>query len=328
MLRCLLNLVFALALGVVGCSETSGTGGDGGSGGIGGAGGIGGGGSGGDPIVACLPTEDRCYNGTTEPHERCCEQTVPDQANACDGTESTQNPTTCTATGDTVTHRLTLMEIEDDCNVGYDLDDCEGQSCRDQTGVPPADGVSGVDNALASLVPRFEAVGANLSHVNKMLSDALCGLTDSREAGTECLRKIPPAEIRFAIDANAGERCANVTVLAGGEASAHILNLSEDGCASGTLGTIPITLFGISESFTNSVVRMTVSAAGFSDGLLGATIDGNFAWVIVTASLGPGSACDGLCVPLDINASTPPTQDPSAACNGLSATLRIGGVVE
>ena len=31
---------------------------------------------------------------------------------------------------------------------------------------------------------------------------------------------------------------------------------------------------------------------------------------------------------LDINASTPPTIDAAAECNGLSATLRIGGMAE
>ena len=325
-MRYLVAFMCVLALGVMGCSETAGTGGDGGSGGIGGAGGIGGGGSGGDPIVACLPTEDRCENGTTEPHERCCEQTVPDQANACDGTESTENPATCAPTGNTVTHRLTLMEIEDDCNVGYDLDACEGQSCLPFL-ITPGEGMSGVDNALASLAPLFEGVGGNPASLNKAFSDALCGLTDSREAGTECLREIPPTEIRFAIDANAGERCANVTVLAGGEASAHILNLSEDGCASGTLGTIPIPIRGIEVSLENTVVRMTVSSAGFSHGLLGAAMDvmdGDILWILFWGSLVAAIPV----VAFDINVSTPPTQDTSAACNGLSATLRIGGIAE
>ncbi len=342
-MRHLVAFVCVLVLGVTGCSETAGTGG---SGGDGGAGGIGGGGSGGDPIVACLPTEDRCENGTTEPHEPCCEQAVPDQANACDGTESTENPTTCTATGDTVTHRLTLMEVEDDCNVGYDLDACEGQSCL-PSGLAPVEGMSGVDNALAGLGFIFESVGANLGSANQALSDALCGLTRGRAcdggdndgdrcinddgcAGADarcvlgaCLRETSPTEIRFVIDANASEDCVNVTVLTDGEASAHILNLSDDWCASGTLGTIPLAIFeGHVGSLANTVVRMTVSSAGFSHGRLGAVMDANTAFEI----FGIESA---VAVHLsDINASTPPTQDASAACNGVSATLVIGGIAE
>jgi len=321
-MRYLFGLTWMLALGVMGCSETAGTGGIGGSAGDGGMGGgsVGGtGGTAGGP-VACEPTNDRCENGTTEPHVPCCEQTVPDQANACDGTESTRNPTTCTATGDTATHRLTIMEVEDDCNVGYDLDDCDGTSCL-PNGITPAEGMSGVDNALAGFAVFAEVVGGKLSNVNKALSDGLCGLT-----GTDCLREISRTETRFVIDANASEDCVNVTVLADGEASAHILNLSDDGCVSGTLGTIPIPLFGISDLFTNTVVRMTVSAAGFSHGQLGGTIDGNLVWEIMSVLV--GGAWDGTVVPLDINASTPPTQDTSAPCNGLSATLRIGGIAE
>jgi hypothetical protein len=353
-MRYLFGLTCVLTLSVVGCSEAAGTGGSGGSpgtGGDGGSGGVGGGGSGGDPIIACLPTEDRCENGTTEPHEPCCEQRVPDQANACDGTESTENPATCTATGDTVTHRLTLMEVEDDCNVGYDLDACEGQSCL-PNGITPAEGMSGVDNAFAGFAPVVEGVGAKLSNVNKLLSDALCGLTEGRTcdggdndgdrcinddgcAGADarcvlgaCLGEISPTEIRFVIDANASEGCANVTVLADGEASAHILNLSDDGCASGTLGTIPLTIFaGYVGSLANTVVRMTVSSAGFSHGQLGATMDADLVWTIVPALLGPGGGWDSA-VPLDISASTPLTQDTSAPCNGLSATFVIGGIAE
>ena len=345
-MRYLVAFMCVLALGVMGCSETAGTGGDGGSGGIGGAGGIGGGGSGGDPIVACLPTEDRCENGTTEPHERCCEQTVPDQANACDGTESTENPATCAPTGNTVTHRLTLMEVEDDCNVGYDLDDCEGTSCL-PFGLTPAEGMRGVDNALAGL--RFESVGGNLASLNKAFSDGLCGLrrgrtcdggendgdrctdddgcagADARCVLGDCRFEIPPAEIRFVVDTNASDGCANVTVLADGEASAHILNLSDDGCVSGQLGTIPVyTNQWKAGLLENTVVRMTVSSAGFSHGQLGATMDAGTASSVLSNIVEPAVAL----FPFDINASTPSTQDTSAACNGLSATFVIGGIAD
>ena len=314
-MRYLVAFMCVLALGVMGCSETSGTGGDGG--------GVGGGGSGGDPIVACLPTEDRCENGTTEPHEPCCEQKVPDQANACNGTESTQNPATCTPTGDTVTHRVTLMELEGDCNVGYDLDDCQGRSCV-PTGITQEDGLSGVDNAFAGIGPVIAGVGGDLRGFNQALSDSLCGRRDDVERG-DCLLETPPHEIRFVVDANASEDCVNVTVLADDEASAHILNLNDDGCASGTLGTIPITIRREEGSLENTVVRMTLSPAGFSHGLLGAVMDRDTA-SLARHSLGITAA--GPWPVLDISASIPPVRDASAACNGLSVTLRIGGIAE
>jgi len=324
-MRYLFGLTCILALSAAGCSETAGTGGVGGSGGIGGggSGGIGGGGSGGDPIVACLPTEDRCENAPILPHEPCCEHQVPDQANACNGTESTQNPATCTPTGDTVTHRVTLMELEGDCNVGYDLDDCQGRSCV-PTGITQEDGLSGVDNAFAGIGLVIAGVGGDLRGFNRALSDALCGRRDDVERG-DCLLETPPLEIRFVVDANASEDCVNVTVLADDEASAHILNLNDDGCASGTLGTIPITIRGEEGSLENTVVRMTVSPAGFSHGLLGAVMD-EYTATIARESLGVTAAVDWPV--LDIDASTPPVRDASAACNGLSVTLVIGGVAQ
>jgi hypothetical protein len=186
--------------------------------------------------------------------------------------------------------------------------------------------------------------------LNQAFSDALCGLTEGGicEGGDndgelckgdhhcggagarcewgDCRVETSPVEIRFVIDANAGEQCANVTVLADGEPSSHILNLSDDGCLSGRLGTIRMPFVGDQASFGNTVLRMTVSPTGFSHGLLGATIDGNLVWVMMNVLI--GGAWDGTAVPMDINTSTPPIIDAAVACNGLSATLRIGGIAE
>lgn len=353
-MRYFVQLVCVLA--VMGCSETSGTGGgaggeagagDGGDGGSSGVGGDGGtAGARGDP-VPCQPTTDRCTNGTIDPHEPCCEQPVPDQENACDGTESTENPATCTPTQNPITYRLTLMEVEGDCNVGYDLDGCDGASCV-PSGLAPAEGVSGVDNALAGFASIAASVGGNLKPLNKELSDALCGSTEGRtceggdDAGGRCSRdedcrgadarcvtgdcrfEIPAAEIRFVVDANPSEGCANVTVLTNGEPSAHKLNLSDDGCMSGRLGSVPLPLLGWTYSLENTVVRVTVSPAGFSHGRLGGTMDGATMFEVIGTFLIGAVAT----IVLDINASTPPTIDAAAECNGLSATLRIGGIAE
>lgn len=320
--------LLALALGVVGCNETSGKDGNGGAAGAGGNAGMGGSGgasanggtagAGGDP-VPCQPTTSRCTNGVIEPHEPCCEQPVPDQENACDGTESTENPATCTPTGNPITYRLTVMEVEDDCNVGYDLDGCDGESCV-PSGLAPAEGMSGIDNALAGFAPTAEYVGGNLGRLNKQLSDALCGLT-----GGDCGDEIATTEIRFVIDANPMEGCANLTVLTDGEPSAHVLNLNDDGCMSGRLGTMPLPLVGWTYSLDNTVVRTTVSPAGFSHGRLGGTMDVATMSQVIGTFLPVGAVATFV---LDINASTPPTIDAGALCNGMSATFRIGGVAE
>ena len=94
----------------------------------------------------------------------------------------------------------------------------------------------------------------------------------------DCSMSILPFEALFVIDANPAESCANVQVSSGGDTSDVIVNISTPAnegdpvCASGTLGTIPVTIGGVAGAFGNAVIRMTVSANGFSDGLLGATI--------------------------------------------------------
>jgi len=337
-----------LATGVVvGCATNgagNGTGGTGGAGGTGGTAGTGGG-----PIVFCEPTTDRCFNATTGYHSPCCEQPVPEQANACDGTESLENPATCTVLDNAVTYKLTFMEVEGDCNVGYDLDACNGTSCFPGR-LAPAEGIGGVDNALAAIAHalELEGGGGTLGDVNQFFSDALCGATDDTEMGTcegddeactdgedcpggrcrlddgDCRANIPAADIRFVVDANASENCANVRIISSNESSDATLNLSDDGCASGTLGTIPLMIGGIDGSLANAVVRMTISDRGFSDGLLGATIDESTAVPIFEAWLEGFGAVVARTV--EINAATPPTRDISAECNALSATFVIGGI--
>jgi hypothetical protein len=282
----------------------------------------------------------------------CCEQPVPEQDNACDNTESLTNPASCTETGTTVTHTLTIMEVAPDCNLGYDLDDCDGSTCFGG-GLAPSDGTAGVDNAVSGLAPTLEGVGGNLSGVNQALSDTICGSTDDPEAGTcdggdndgdacaadedcpggectldddDCMGpSVPPADIRFAVDANTEEGCANVTITSGDSAPTDvILNLSDDGCASGVLGTIPVKIGDVEGEFTNANVRMTVSDMGFTDGVLGVTIDEATASAIADALIEGGSGVVGQVLDINVNL----TQDTSAACNALSGTLLIGGYAE
>ena len=142
---------------------------------------------------------------------------------------------------------------------------------------------------------------------------------------------IPSFEALFVIDANPAESCANVQVNSGGETSDVILNISTPAnegdpfCASGTLGTIPVTIRGVAVAFSNAVIRMTVSADGFSDGLVGATIgEANFGELVrhcvrEKVDFPPEAARQIFDIHDDLSADT-------TECSALSATFEIGGV--
>ena len=316
------------ALMAFGCSDdSSGTGGTGGSAGNGGDTGNGGGGGDVGPGPACVPDVNVCANGEVDPTVPCCDLPAPpDVADACTGDESLQNPTECTATGTVVTHQLTVFEIAADCNAGYDLDACNGQSCL-PGGLAPSEGAEGVDNALAGLAPVLGGVGGNLGGVNQAFSDALCGVSGAEEG--DCDTEITVLDIKFAVDANLEEGCANVgLVLDGVEAGSVILNVSAptDGlvCASGTLGAIPLEIGGTAGQFDNAVVRMTIAPAdGFANGLLGATVPSDTAIAIAEALLeGAGSVVSQV---FDIQADL--SGDANVGCDSISSTYSIGGVV-
>jgi hypothetical protein len=314
------------ALMAFGCSDdnpppdgTGGTGGgEGGSGGMAGAGG-GGGGGGGDGV--CEATEDRCENGTIDPTDENCMPALPTPptADVCTGSESLMNPASCTTTGTVVTHRLTAASIFPDCNGGYDLDGCDGNSCRLGT-LAPDEGVGGVDNALAGLAPVLVGVGGNLDGVNQAFYDALC---------------TGDLDIQLNVDANLEEGCATVELVSGGMAvDTILLNVGAltDGavCASGTIGDLPISIVGgdppmVAEgAIANAVLRVSITPdAGFSNGTLGGTVDQATAAAIADLLIDGGSAV--VAQVLDINAAL--EGDTSAACNALSLTLTIGGVV-
>jgi len=315
------------ALMAFGCSDSdNGTGGSGGSAGTGGtAGGGGEAGVGGDvPPPECIPAENMCSNGEIDPTVPCCElATPPDVADVCTGSESLENPASCTATGEVVTHQLTVFEIAGDCNIGYDLDSCDGVSCING-GLAPGEGVAGVDNALAGLAPVLAGVGGNLGGVNQAFSDALCGLS-----GDACDQQVTPLDIQFGVDANLEEGCANVDLILDGVAAGTvILNVGPvtDGlvCASGTLGSIPLEIGGTAGQFDNAVVRMTIAPAdGFANGVLGATVPADTAVAIAEALLEGAGAVVGQV--FDINADL--SGDNEAGCDSLSSTYSIGGVV-
>jgi hypothetical protein len=276
-------------------------------------------GSGGTGPVACVEVDPSCTNGEVDPTDENCDPALPTPptADVCDGTESLENPTECATTGMTVTHQLTQLEILTDCNAGYDLDGCAGVSCLNG-GLAPGEGMMGVDNALAGLAPTLVTVGGNLGGVNQAFYDAVCsGVID----------------LALRVDANVDAGCATVELLVGGTAAGTVLlNVGPvvDGavCASGTIGDLPISIgepgMAVDGSIGNAVLRVSITPdAGFSNGTLGGTVDQATAAAIADLLIDGGSAV--VREVLDINDDL--SGDVGTACNALSLTLTIGGVV-
>jgi hypothetical protein len=179
------------ALMAFGCSdETSGTGGSGGSGGSAGAGGDGGGGDGGGgggTISMCEPVEGECMGGAFDSVALCeaCElPEPPDPDDACTGNESVDNPASCETGGSTITYRVTQMLVAEDCSLGFDLDGCDGETCKaSEATLTSPDGANGVDNSLSSLTPVLPSLGTSLTGVEQAFYDSLCGLTNDDTQG-------------------------------------------------------------------------------------------------------------------------------------------------
>jgi hypothetical protein len=269
----------------------------------------------GDAAVAltCEESATSCINGQIDPIERsedCLLDDPPILEDACDGTESLERPLSCSQTGNTITYRFTSAQLADDCNLGYDLDGCDGNSCSPGASAP-GEGSDGVDNALAGLAQFATNLGTNLRWVNQGLYDELC------QAKTV---------IRFVIDANPEENCLTVTTFIDEELEGTILlNLSDTGCASGNFSSIPLEIVGTVRSLDNAVGRMTISESGIANGIVGVTIDQATAASLANR-LVPGIGGVLVAQLLDINENL--EHDPLVACNALSVTLRVGGVAE
>jgi hypothetical protein len=294
---------------MLGCSSVTndGSGGTAGTPGTGGTSGVAG------TELACAASTSSCTNGQIDPiekNEECMVADPPVLPDACDGTEILKRPLSCPRTGNTIVYRFTSLEIADDCNVGYDLDGCDGNSCALGENAP-GEGMGGVDNAMAGLAPFVTNLGTNLSWVNQGLYDELC------EGKTV---------VRFAIDANAEENCATITAFIDDELEGTVLlNLSDTGCLSGELGVIPIEIRGTARSLDNAVGRLTISESGIANGIVGVTIDQATA-TSLAERLVPGIGGALVAGLLDIDADL--DGDPLLACNALSVTLRVGGVAE
>ncbi len=262
-----------------------------------------------EPPMCIEPPASTCVNGDVDPIQQTCTLTAPpNQQDACDGTESVTNPAACTPTDSTTTYRLTFIQVARDCNVGYDLDGCNGHSCS-EGGLAPAEGIGAVDNALTGLAQILANVGGNLRGVDQALHDALCS---------------SDIALTLEVDANAAEGCASVEIADGGTPVGTVLmNLSDAGCLSGALGTLPIHI-GAPRSLHHATVRMTMSPTGLSDGVLGAVLDFETAGAVMDAVIDGGSAV--VTQLLDINEEL--VNDSQTPCDAMSASFTIGGVAE
>lgn len=262
---------------------------------------------------ACAESTSSCTSGQIDPIERdeeCLVADPPVLPDACDGTESLERPLSCAQTGNTIFYRLTSAQITDDCNLGYDLDGCDGNSCALGENAS-GEGMGGVDNAIAGLAPLATSLDTNLGVVNQGLYDELCkGKT----------------VVGFEVDANPEQKCATVTTFIDDQLGGTIvLNLSETGCLSGELSVIPLELGGTVRSLDNAVGRITISESGLANGIVGVTIDQATAATLATRLIGSlGSALVVRLLDIDKDLDG----DPLVACNALSATVLVGGVAE
>ena len=268
--------------------------------------------------AACEPPASRCENWPVDGIEEdlsCAIEPTPKLTNACAGTESVMNPASCTSEGQESTYRARFLALAGseyfpelgtsiaDCNAGFDLDGCDGTSCDADSNFT-TEGMGGVDNGIASLGASFRALGTDLSQVNQALYDGLC-------AGV--------LELSWILAPNLGESCVNVTLVIDGTPAdeAIPMNLSDDGCASGTLGVVPLPIAGTPSFLANTVIRGTIDLDRGFDVELGGTLDKDSASALMEAVIeGGGAAVD---VFSDINGDL--RGDNNADCTAMSVTF-------
>jgi hypothetical protein len=154
-------------------------------------------------------------------------------------------------------------------------------------------------------------------------------------AGTMCTSIIDCPAGDFCVQAtecDADTGCTAPATCEGGGTTTSFLNLvssdptdpTSPSCLSGELEPIPTLLLTVPATLGNPSVRMTLSSGGFSNGVLGATIDEATA-KLIAASISEAAV---QVIPFAFDISEMLEQDTSAACNALSMGLEIGGVTE
>lgn len=245
----------------------------------------------------------------------CVLETPPKLANACAGTESVVNPASCTSEGQESTHRVRFLALAGtvyfpesglslaDCNAGFDLDGCDGTSCDADSNFT-AEGMDGVDNGIASLGGSFQTIGTDLGKVNQLLYDGLC-------AGV--------VDVAWMLAPNFAEGCVNVTLVIDGTPAdqAIPMNLSDEGCMSGSVGVVPLPIAGSPGFLENAVLRGTIDLGQGFDVELGGTLEKETASALMDAVIEGGSAV--VAVFSDINGSF--SGDNNADCTVMSVTF-------
>jgi len=272
--------------------------------------------------AACEPLASRCdiwpVDGVEE-HPACRLEPSPKLAEACAGTETVTNPASCTSGGQESTHRVRFLALAGteyfpergvslaDCNAGFDLDGCDGTSC-DASSNFTTEGANGVDNGIASLGSSFQSIGTDLGQVNQVLYDGLC-------AGV--------VDVAWILAPNFSEGCVNVTLVIDGVPAneAIPMNLSDEGCISGSIGRFPLPIAGSSSFLENAVLRGTVDAGQGFDVELGGTLDKGAASALMEAVMEGGAGAVGIFS--DINGDL--SGDNNADCTAMSATLDMRG---
>jgi hypothetical protein len=213
-----------------------------------GPGGTGGGGGAIDPL--CQPVAGECMGGAVDAITECpdpgpptCDVWEPpaddDVEDACTGSESTDNPASCATGGSTITYRLTQMLVAEDCSLGFDLDGCDGETCKaSEATLTSPDGANGVDNSLSSLTPVLPTFETSLTGVEQAFYDSLCGLTNDVTQGV-CVGGTAAPDTACVLDkkcdggTNDGMACATGTDCPGDKMVPAVCNATTSLCDGG-----------------------------------------------------------------------------------------------
>lgn len=272
--------------------------------------------------ATCEPDAERCFDAPVDAVDEdlsCSLQSAPSLANACKGTESVVNPASCSAAELESTHRVVFLSLAGtkyfpdlkpngtDCSAGFDLDDCLGTSCANG-GFAAGEGLDGVDNGVAGLGDLFTSLGGNLAAINQAFYDGLCGGS---------------VDLALSLAPNFDEGCVNVTPIFGGTPAGAVvpMNLSDEGCISGSLGTVPLQVIEPPVPLANAVLRGTIDLANGFPLELGGTIDSQSAARFADTLIEGRSAV----VPLILDINEDLNGDNNADCNALSVTFDARG---
>lgn len=171
-----------------------------------------------------------------------------------------------------------------------------------------AEGIGGVDNGLGGLAVLFAEIGGALQPINQVFYDGLCDGS---------------IDIALSLAPNVEEGCVNVTPIFDGAPAAVAIpmSLSDEGCISGTLGTVPLNVGEPPGTLANAVLRGTVDlATGFAFEL-GGTLDAQTASTFAEAIIEGGAGVVEEFFEINEDLSG----DNYADCNALSATFDVRG---